>query len=163
MTKTKIFLLSFSLFSLCMKNISAQNSTVVSGGNASASGGTGGTVSYTIGMVNYKSSGNGSATITEGMQQPYEISVVNGVEETGIGLVTIYPNPTTDFVMLSLPGDAHDMSYTVSDMQGKVLLKEKLTDSSTDIPMAPMANGTYFVNVFQGKTELKTYKIIKNN
>src|SRR5450759_4054107 len=56
----------------------AQSTISATGGNAS---GTGGNLSYTIGQVAYMTISGITGTVTQGVQQPYEISVVSALEE----------------------------------------------------------------------------------
>jgi hypothetical protein len=160
MTKIKTILLSYSILLLCIYNVHAQSGTVASGGNAT---GVDGSVSYTVGTTCYTTISDGSTVLTQGIQQPYEIQVVNGMEETGIALGSVYPNPTTDYVMLSLNGDLQNMHYTLCDVQGKFISRQNLVKQQTNIPMASLTNGAYLVKVYNDKKQLKTFKIIKNN
>jgi hypothetical protein len=109
------------------------------------------------------SASNGS--VAQGVQQPFEISVITGLEETkGINLtVSAYPNPTTDNLTLSLTDIyASKLSYQLYDMQGKLLQSEKITGNQTSIIMSNLVPANYFVKVIQGNKEVKTFKIIKN-
>ncbi len=160
MTKTKTIFLSYALLLLCMSKVQAQSGASSSGGNAS---GVGGTVSYTVGITDYTTIEDGSTVITQGIQQPYEIFVVNGIKETGITLGSVYPNPTTDYVTLKLTGDLQNMNYTLSDVHGKLISQRNLVKQQTNIPMASLVSGTYLMKVYNDKTAIKTYKIIKNN
>ena len=81
-------------------NLYAQNNTVASGGQANGSGGTS---SYSVGQINYSSYTGSSGSVTQGVQQPYEISVVTSIKNIAIDLkAQIYPNPTTDKLILSI-------------------------------------------------------------
>jgi hypothetical protein len=139
----------------------AQKGTVASGGNAL---GTGGSASYSIGQTDYITASGAGGTITQGIQQPYEIYVITGIETYGINLsLSVYPNPTTDLVTLSVKNTSTEkMSYILSDVQGKIIRKEKLTDNETSIFMADLRKSTYLVKVLNNNKEVKTFKIIKN-
>jgi hypothetical protein len=160
MTKNKINLLSCFFFFLCAGKIYSQSNTVPTGGEASGSGGT---VSYTIGTVTYITLGDGSIDLTEGLQQPYEITIINGIKETGIVLSSVYPNPTTDHVTLSINSDVKNMSYSLFDAAGKIISSELLDRPQTDIAMTKLAAGTFYIKVYGNRQEIKTYQVIKNN
>ena len=160
MTKTKTIFLSYIFFLLCLGTVHAQSGTVASGGNAS---GPEGTTSYTIGTMCYTTITDGSTVITQGIQQPYEIFIVNGIEEKNITLGSVYPNPTSDYVTLNINGDLQHMAYSLSDVHGTYISAKNLNKQQTNIPLTSLANGTYFIKVYNDKTQLKTYKIIKNN
>ncbi len=159
------------LLGLGLTGLQAQTSINATGGDAS---GDGGSVSYSVGQMVYITNTGTNGSGAQGVQQPYEISVVTGIEEAiGISLsVRAYPNPTTDYLTLSIEDNvktSHDlslMSYQLYDIQGKLLQSEKITDNQTSIVMGNLVPGTYFVKVIamaQGiaNQEVKTFKIIK--
>lgn len=79
----------------------AQETVPASGGNITGSGGS---VSYSVGQIVYTTHTGTSGSVTQGVQHPFEISVVSGIEETeDINLTcSAYPNPTTDFLQLKV-------------------------------------------------------------
>lgn len=86
--------LLFIITGMCCIQLLSQE-TVSAGGKEAT--GTGGTVSYTIGQVVYTTNTGTNGSVVQGVQQPYEISVVTGLEEAeDISLeFSIYPNPVT--------------------------------------------------------------------
>ena len=132
------------------------------GGNASGSGGTS---SYSVGQVVYTTNTGGSnGSVAQGVQQPFEISVLTGLEEAkGINLsVSAYPNPTTDFLELKVESEKiKDLSFQLYDISGKLLQNQKITSNQTSIIMSNLVPATYFVKVTEGNKEVKTFKIVK--
>jgi len=155
------------LLVLGFTGLQAQESVNATGGNAS---GNGGSASYSVGQVVYTTNLGTNGSVAQGVQQPFEISVVTGIEEAKeISLtVTAYPNPTTDYLTLRINDNVqtnHDLSqlsFQLYDMNGKLLQNEKITENETSIAMNCLVPATYFVKVIQGNKELKTFKIIKN-
>lgn len=142
-----------------LADLSAQQNTDASGGNAS---GIGGSASFSIGQVDYITASDSSGNITQGLQQSYEILIIRGIEEIDINL-TLYPNPAVDFVVLSVQNTTiENMTYMLYDVQGKLIENKKLNDSQTSISMADLANDIYFIKVLNNVSELKIFKIIKN-
>lgn len=143
--------------------IKAQEAIPASGGNASGSEGT---ASYSVGQVVNSINTGLNGSVTEGVQQPYEISVVTGLEEAkGINLIiTAYPNPTTDFLTLKVEYyNKGDLSYQLSDISGNLLESKKLTSSETNIKVGNFAAAAYFLSVYDNNNKgLKTFKIIRN-
>jgi len=139
----------------------AQENTLVTGGIAY---GTGGSASYSIGQIDYNSATGEGGSLTEGLQQPYEIMVISGVEETDVNLaLSVYPNPTTDFVVLSVENsNIQNMTCQLYDLQGKIIEKQKLDNRQTSISMVDLASGIYFIKVLNKNTEVKIFKVIKN-
>lgn len=149
-------------FTFSLSTVSAQTSVNATGGNAL---GDGGSASYSVGQVVYTTNTGTSGSVAQGVQQPFEISVVIAIEEAkGINLsVSAYPNPTTDYLTLRIDEfEISNLSYQLYDMNGKLLQSEKITGNQTSIVMSNLVLANYFVKVIQGSRELKTFKIIKN-
>jgi hypothetical protein len=161
-------------FVFSLSTVSAQTSVNATGGDASGSGGS---ASYSVGQVVYTTNTGTSGSVTQGVQQPYEISVVTGIEEAkGINLsVSAYPNPTTDLLQLKVypVGNSNrveseklkDLSYKLYDVTGKLLQNEKITGNQTSIVMSNLVPATYFLVVQTrhalSQQEIKTFKILK--
>lgn len=168
-TLSAVFLLVVGL-----SGLKAQQTTTSSGGNAS---GKGGSAAYSIGQIVYTTNTASGGTVSQGVQQPYEISVVSGIEEQGIDLsYTAYPNPTTANVVLKIDATsvetrhALSLQYIVSDINGKQISQQPISGNQTIIPMEQLPAGTYFISIVQthgsasqtsSTTHLKTFKIIK--
>jgi len=165
MRHKKLKLSAVLLLGLGLTGLQAQESVNAAGGNASGSGGS---ASYSLGQVVYTTYTGTNGSVSQGVQQPYEISEVTGIEEAkGINLsVTAYPNPATDYLTLRIDASTtlsiQSMSYQLYDMNGKLLQSEKITGNQTSIVMSNLVPATYFVKVTEGNKEVKTFKIIKN-
>ncbi len=136
------------------------NSNTVSAGGVST--GTGGTITYSIGQVDdIRATGTGG-TILQGVQQPFEIFVVSGVEETGIGLVaSVFPNPTANILTLSIiNSNLQQIKYKLFDVNGKLLSEQNINEEQTSVEMTGYASGSYFLSVLNNNKELKTFKFI---
>jgi len=163
----RLFPLAFTLvaFALSLSPAMAQESVNATGGNATGSGGS---ASYSVGQMVYSTYTGTNGSVAQGVQQPYEISTVTGIEEAkDINLtVSAYPNPTTDFLLLKVDASTtlsiQSFSYQLFDMNGKLLQTKKLTGTETQIKMSSYVPSTYFVKVVDGNREVKTFKIIKN-
>ncbi|GAB4291257.1 MAG: hypothetical protein Kow0068_16560 [Marinilabiliales bacterium] len=139
----------------------AQKTVPATGGEATGSGGT---VSYTVGQVAYQTNSETSGTVSEGVQQPYEIFItsIEDVEEVTLS-VTAFPNPTTDYLTLSIEEyDLSNLSYKMFDMNGRLIQSKEINSNQTKIEMNSLLPATYFIKVFDGNKEIVTYKIIKN-
>jgi len=140
----------------------AQQSSNTAGGNAT---GTGGTVSYSVGQMNYSTNTGTSGSACQGVQQPYEIYMVTSVDEAkdlNINL-SAFPNPTFDFLTLKIESSTtKNLSYLLLDMNGKLLATQKLDGTETKIAMNNYAAATYFIKITENNNTLKTFKIIKN-
>lgn len=143
--------------------ILAQEAIPAAGGDVIGSGGS---VSYSVGQVIYAIQKGINGFVVEGVQQPYEISVVVGIEPArNINLIcTVYPNPTTDFLTLEVDiADNENLFFQLYDMLGRLLVSKKLIDKRTTISMSNLAPATYFLKVIDNQKVVKTFKIIKNH
>ena len=151
------------LLGLGLTGLQAQTSVNATGGNASGSGGS---ASYSVGQLAYTTNTGTNGSVSEGVQQPFEISVVTGIEEAkDIFLnVSAYPNPTTDYLELKVENlQLSELSYKLYDISGKVYQNKEIGNSITKIEMQNLPQGIYFIKVIDTKNkEFKTFKIIKN-
>lgn len=162
MQHKRLKLSALLLLGLGLTGLQAQESINAAGGNASGSGGS---MSYSVGQIVYTTNTGTNGSAAQGVQQPYEISAVIGIEEfNGTNLhVSIYPNPTTDYLTLSI-GEfvISNLSYQLYDINGKLLQNEIITSHQTSIVISNLVPGNYFIKVLQGDKEVKTFKIIKH-
>ena len=156
----KALILFLILMLVCLV-CSAQQAVSVAGGNA---GGTGGTASYTIGQVAYSNRSGTSGSITEGVQQPFEIYIVTGLGEAdGINLlISAYPNPAKSYIILKVENyKTENLAYQLFDANGKLLENKKVEGIETSIDMSNLVLATYFLKIRESNKEIKVFKIIK--
>ena len=159
--RIKLKVIAFLTLVFSLSTVSAQTSINATGGNALGSGGS---ASYSVGQVFYTTNTGTNGSVAQGVQQPYEISVVTAIEEAkGINLsVLAYPNPTTDYLTLEVKEyELSNLHFQLYDMSGKLLQNEKITGNQTSIVMSYLVPANYIVKVIQGNKEVKTFKIIK--
>ncbi len=153
-------LIAFCLFGYGT-SLKAQSAILPAGGNGS---GPGGTISYSAGQIVFNSIQGSTGTVTQGVQQPYEIMVVTGVEEaSGITLeISVYPNPATDFLKLIIQNyETGNLRFQLYDINGISLRNSKIESGETSITMSNLASGTYFLKITDKNLPVKTFKIIK--
>ena len=158
----------FTIFAilLCIAGIVAAQSAVVSvGGDAQSNGGS---VSYTVGQVAVQTvaNSNGSVSVAEGVQQPYEIMTVGVDDYPQIVLdAVVYPNPTDNIAQLRLNGfeiPADGLRANLYDGNGKRLQTIPVTEDLTTFQIGQYATGTYFLELRDGKRVLKTFKVVRS-
>lgn len=140
----------------------AQSAIVSVGGDAQNNNGS---VSYTVGQIAIQTNGNESFSVSEGVQQPYEIMTVGVNEFPQITLnAMVYPNPTENIAQLQLngleipTGGFHAILY---DANGKLLQNINVNDDITTFQIGHYATGTYYLELRDGKRVLKTFKVIR--
>jgi hypothetical protein len=158
--KTRLSFFIILIILVCSaKNSEAQQSVLSAGGEAT--GGTG-TFSYSLGQLAFLTLAGTEASLTEGMQQPYEI-LFNGLNEPGFTLECLaYPNPADDFVHLKIenPG-IKNLSYRLLTLNGLILGESVIKEKETIIPLSELSPGVYFLLVYENEVVVNTYKIIK--
>lgn len=160
--RNKKLMLSVLLLVIGQTIIQAQEVIITSGGNASGSG----SASYSIGQIFYTTNDGTNGSVVQGVQQPYEISIVSGVEETqNINLlISTYPNPTTDFLILKIDDSfiKQNMFYQLYNISGQLLESNKIESNETNINMIKFETSIYLLKIINNNQSVKTFKIIKN-
>jgi opacity protein-like surface antigen len=146
---------------LCSCFAQAQESVNSSGGDANGSGGS---AAYSIGQIIYTTNTDASGTLSQGVQQAYEIFTI-GIEEPEMAIsLSVFPNPTSDNLTLEI-GDYFDakLSYQLMDIQGKLLDSKLIEAQQTRINMNSLPSATYFLNVVnQENKKIQSFEIIKH-
>jgi len=138
-----------------------QEAIVTTGGTAT---GTGGSATYTAGQIVYSTISGTNGYIIQGVQQPYEISVVTAIENAeDITLESIlYPNPTEGSIKLVIKSFEDDnMRFRLYDMNGLLLQDKKILDKETVISLDNLSSALYLLKVIKDKLEVKVFKIVK--
>lgn len=157
-----ILLMAGLLLSIGLMELPAQETILAAGGNATGSGGS---ASYSIGQAFCSIHSLTGGSITEGVQQPYEVYVISGMEETD--MITLefraYPNPVSGSLYLKAeqPGNL-PLFYRLYDSNGRMLVNKRITVDECVVPMEHYAAGLYYLNVMTPEKKLRTFKIIKN-
>ena len=146
---------------LCLGGLHAQETVPAAGGDAT---GAGGTSSYTIGQLVYTTNTGSSGSVSQGVQQLYEITTITEIEVSEINLeFTAYPNPTENFLTLQIGDYGNEqLSYQLYDMRGKLLDNKQVLIKNTSISMQALPSSTYLLYVLDNTSLIKTFKIIIN-
>lgn len=141
----------------------AQETILPAGGEASGSGGT---ASFSVGQTVYNTYSDISAgSVVEGVQQPYEISVVTILNDGTDNnfLLSAYPNPVSDYLLLETDiAYPEQISFELLDASGNILQSGILQGVQTKIGTGNLHPACYFIRVFQPGGDIKVFRIIKN-
>jgi len=149
------------LLVLGLTELQAQSSFTASGGDAASGAGS---ISYSLGQIIYDTQTGTSGIINYGIQLPFEIFVINGINvENILNLFwSVFPNPTSDFFIIKTENPSYsDLKYQMIDINGKILDSGKIINSATCVKFRNASAGIYFLKVFHGHLEIRTFKIIK--
>lgn len=152
---------TLAIFLLVGGNYYAQSNTVASGGNATGSNGS---VSYSIGQIDYLSQTGTNGNLNQGLQQPYEFFSTNSLDELGDQIeLLIGPNPTSDGITVKYKGeDSKTFECSLTDASGKVVVAPFQFNKQTSLDLNAFAGGIYNLSIRSGSKEIKTVKIIKH-
>lgn len=157
----KALLILSLLFIFNILDLKAQDAISTAGGNALGSGGT---ISYTVGQIFYSINTGENGSVAQGIQQPYEISIISEIEDDVAEYITccVYPNPVIDVLTLKIGGEMQlPRMIFLYDING-ILLQSKIVEAcETNISLSNLMPATYLLKVMQGDKELKVFKIVK--
>lgn len=154
-----VFLIAFSICGLTTTY--AQQTLSASGSNAA---GNGGSASYTVGQVTYATNAGSAGSVSQGVQQAYEIMITSSTHEIeGIELlISAYPNPVSNHLQLRFEQvDFNGCKYHLFDLNGKMISSNDIYEKETLIYLEDIFSSTYFLKVFKGNKEIITFKILK--
>lgn len=147
-------LVLFSLFASI--SVSAQEVVATQGdsySNASAS------IDFTIGEVIIATETDGTNNITQGFHQTNWNFL--GVEDFAPNYeAIIFPNPTQDVLNIKT-SSFENVTYTLYDAQGKLVMQNILSAEQTPIQVSQLAPGAYSLRLNDETQNLKTFKLIK--
>ena len=162
MKKSLILIVLF--ISVCgVTALNAQVLHAVIGAAGGIATGTGGTAGFTVGQLVYTTNTGTNGSVAQGVQQPYEINVVSGINDIyGIDLLSVYPNPTSNFMILKITiNEISSPSYQICNINGSIIRTVKVSGPETTIDLATLKPAVYFLQVFAGNEIIKTFKITK--
>ena len=152
--------ITFCCFIIINPNLQAQKGTLSTGGDASGSAGS---VSFSVGQIDYLTSESSGGKVNQGLQIPYEIVVETGLGETNINIqAEVFPNPTKHNVFLQVEDwQSSELSYDLFELQGKLLRSERIIEKKTILPLEAYSASVYLLLVRQDQKTIKTFRIIK--
>jgi len=140
----------------------AQEVIPAGGGNSE---GNGGKLTFTVGQLLYCTNTGSGGSVSEGVQQPYEIWVYSGIEETNSFELecSVFPNPVSDMLTLQIKDFRNlKLRFQLYDVNGKILENNKIENAETHISVKNLSSGTYFLKVLSNEKEIKNFKLIKH-
>lgn len=151
---------TLSLMLLGISSLNSINAQTISAGTIASFAGSVNnptiTIDYSVGENAISTISNASNCVTQGFLQPQLIISTGIVEVNEHNEVSVFPNPTSDFVLIK---SAEQVTWVIYDATGKVIL---IGDSSK-IETTQFALGVYYLEISNEKSDNKqTIKLIKN-
>ena len=120
---------------------------------------TSGSIDFTIGEVVINTETDGTNDITQGFHQTNWHFL--GVENyTPSYEATIFPNPTSEVLNIKT-SKFENVTFTLYDAQGKLILQDILSTEQTPIQVSHLSPGSYSIVLNNGTQNLKTFKLMK--
>ena len=154
-------LVAILVFFIIVTEVNAQEVIPAGGGTAE---GNGGKLTFTVGQLLYCTNMGSGGTVSEGVQQPYEIWVYSGVEETSDVSLTcsVFPNPVGEKLTLQIRDLKNiKLSFHLYDANGRTIENNTIEKEETQISVKNLLPGTYFLKVISNEKDVKKFKIIK--
>jgi hypothetical protein len=147
------------LFSLLATGIVSAQEVVSTQGDSYSN--TSGSIDFTLGEVIIVTGTDGTNDITQGFHQTNWNFL--GVEDFAPNYeAIIYPNPTEDVLNIRT-STFENVTYTLYDAQGKLVMQDILSAVQTPIQVSQLAPGSYLLTLNNQTQNLKTFKLVKTH
>ncbi|MEY3199844.1 MAG: hypothetical protein RJA13_1802 [Bacteroidota bacterium] len=151
--KKQIFLFAtfFATFAATAQEVVSSQGQTYSNAN--------GSIDFTVGEVIINTGSNGTNDLTQGFHQTNWNFL--GVEDFAPDYqATIFPNPTQEVLNIKT-SVFENVTYTLYDAQGKLVMQNILSAEQTPIQVSQLAPGSYSLTLNNETQNLKTFKLIK--
>jgi hypothetical protein len=150
-------LILFGVFVSVTCCVYSQQNTVATGQDNSGSGGT---ISLSIGQIDYQNTTTTNGNVSQGVQQPFELFPLS-LPENSQYTIELFPNPTSEQLTINISNPNAFKDYFIYDMKGKIILNGTLESEKTTINLEPFATGEYHLIMQNNLDQSYTYKITK--
>ena len=116
-------------------------------------------IDFTVGEVVINTVSDGTNNITQGFHQT-NWNFLGLENHTPSFEAIIYPNPTEDVLKIRT-STFEKVTYTLYDVQGKLVMQDRLSAEQTPIQVSQLAPGSYSLTLNNDTQKLKTFKLIK--
>ena len=131
-------------------SVKAQSNIVTAGGNATNSSGS---VSYSIGQIDFQYTSSADYSVSEGVQQTYSFDTALSIDNIQYDFqFSIWPNPSADEMNIEYTTSYElPLSLTVTDVKGAVVANRSVTQGQYSFDVNAWAAGTYYISLSNGE------------
>ena len=106
---------------------------------------------------------NTTGSVSQGVQQSFEITTLN-LEKNKLNLsLSAYPNPVqTQLILLIGNYNQEKLKYNIVSSEGELLSQGNIQTIETIIDLQQLPKAMYFIEVQDQSTKIQTFRIIKN-
>jgi hypothetical protein len=117
---------------------------------------------WTLGEPATLTHNTGSNNLTQGFHQPnLSVTAINTLETTFS--VTIFPNPSTDYIQIHFKDLKTNVTIELFSSDGKLLESKKINNNEIRLDMTSYKAGAYLLSVKDEHSKIKNYQVIKSN
>jgi hypothetical protein len=149
----------FFILILASTRVSAQFAVVASGGDAVSSSGS---VSFSVGQISNAQVNSSTGSLSEGVQQPFELFEVTVNEVLSQIGISLFPNPALTEVIIELPTMQEGIKARIYSSNGSLIEEVSILSKSTSVNVRNWAASTYYVNLSDSSGNTSTYKLVKH-
>ncbi len=148
------------IFSIPAVSMFGQNGTVVCG-NVSTDGVS--EITFSVGQIDFESISDQDFTISQGLQQPFEISDIVSINEVILDIeLAIFPNPTYNVInIINLSNTERFLLVEMFDLAGSKIISERWSERSITLQIDSYPAGMYVLKISDENQISKSYKISK--
>ena len=93
--------------------------------------------------------------------QPFRVKIVCAylsAEENELNNISVYPNPSTDQITVTVSDNLLNATYYITDLSGKQVMVNNVNSNQMQIDISTLSNGQYILSI-QSENEVLTKKI----
>ncbi len=120
-------------------------------------------LSWTLGETATETLTGTNFTLTQGFQQGnLKVTSIGINPNTGIS-ISVYPNPVlSELILEVLPSGNTNLCYQLFDLEGKLIISQKVENFPEIIKMNNYSSGTYLLKIIKnGKEMFPKFKVLK--
>ncbi len=119
-------------------------------------------LSWTLGETLITTAQTDSKILTQGFLQTKLVVTALDQPEIPDLNVKVYPNPTSNYVVVHFDENMFDAHIQLFDIAGKKLKESIVSNNDTQMNITEYSEGTYLLKLFDDKFQpIQTFKIIK--
>ena len=147
-------------FSMASNSAGAQDALLSGGASVMASTGS---VSYSVGQLNYISTGAAGGSVQQGVQQPWTLLPSPIWEPLNDLNLIVFPNPAGNQLYLTGTSVPVQGYLELFSMQGSLLRREEIRHGyAAGLSLQGLPAGSYFLKIYNNKTLIHTATLIKS-
>ena len=158
MFKKRLFL--FIIIIACNYKCIAQQAVVAAGSSISGSTGS---ISYSIGQIDYIAVSANSFTLSQGVLQVFNNSPVTYISTLDkLVTISVWPNPIIDKLFIKISDNTEsEFSYQLFSIDGQLIETKKIFGKNATVDTHSYNSGVYVIAITQDHLKFIRFKIIK--